>query len=522
MGTSLAWITDAVTGQAPVVAAGCPALAFDDQPPLSYAALREAELAAARALARAGVTRGDRVGLLLRNSIDYVVLYLALARLGAISVRLNFRLTAPEVAFILGDSGAKVLIFDTDFVGSVAPVLDELAVVTYVAREESGPGPDWAVPLDEFLAAGAGHEVTFPVLGADDAVTLLYTSGTTGSPKGAIWTHGNTLWFAAMQSMKWGIDGGAVAFTPGPLFHAGSLEVLILPALVNHGVGVTFSSGGVTLERLLDVARAQSATVLLLYSFMVYDFLRLPDLETRVPATLRRIICGGDTLMPWVYDVLAERLPQIELVQVYGLTEGGAISTCLDHGFAQARAGSVGRPLPLSEVKILDEQGRPVATGAVGEIHVRSPSVSPGYWQRPEANAETFVDGWCRTGDLGSVDADGFLTLGGRAKDMIRSGGENVYPAEIEAVLTKAPGVADAAVFAVPDAKYNEVGCAVLIAIEGATLDLDAVRAYCGERLARFKIPKYFVVGDTLPRTASGKVKKFELRAAYAAIGDTA
>jgi fatty-acyl-CoA synthase len=310
--------------------------------------------------------------------------------------------------------------------------------------------------------------------------------------------------------------------TSGPLFHAGGLEAVFLPALITHGTAITFTSGGLTLERLLEVARRQSVTTMLLYSFMVYDLLRMDGARELLPPTLTRVVCGGDTLMPWAYGEWEKVLPGVELVQVYGLSEGGAIVTCLDWEHAREHPGGVGRPMPLTEVKLLGPDGVPVAPDEVGEIYVRSSSGSVGYWQRPDATAQTFIDGWCKTGDLGKVDADGFLTLAGREKDMIRSGGENVYPAEVEAVITTAPHVADAAVFAVPDAKYQEVGCGVLIPIEGHEIDVELVRRHCAQRLARYKIPKYFVVADELPRTPSGKVKKFELRAQYAAIGNHA
>jgi fatty-acyl-CoA synthase len=513
MGLSLGWITDSVGGEGATVAADRPALARDGEAPLTYGELREAELRYAAALQRAGIGRGDRVGILLRNSVDYLVLYLAIARLGAISVRLNFRLTGPEARFILEDSGSKLLIFEADFADRVAAIRDQLAIETYVAREEQGEAPGWAVPFDGFFSAGG--EFDAPSLGLEDPATLLYTSGTTGTPKGAIWTHGNALWFASIQAMKWKFDPDTVAMTPGPLFHAGGLEALLLPALTCHGTAITFRSGAFSLESLLEAARAQAATTVLLYSFMAYELLRMPEVEKLVPPSLTRIACGGDIVMPWVYDALEERLPGIEMVQLYGLTEGGAVSTTLDHDDARDHPDSVGRPMPLTEVKVVGDAAQALPPGEVGEVWVRSPAVSPGFWERPEADAETFVDGWCRTGDLGRIDADGFLSLAGRAKDMIRSGAENIYPAEIEAVITAAPEVADAAVVGVPDPKYHEVGCAVLVPIAGARVDLDGLRRFCSERLAKYKIPKYFVVAEELPRTPSGKVKKFELRDRY-------
>jgi fatty-acyl-CoA synthase len=518
MAMSLSWITDSIAGQALFVDPGQPAVAFDDGTPLTWTELRQAELHYARSLQRAGVTHGDRVGLLLRNSLDYVVFYLAIARVGAIAVRLNFRLAAPELSFILNDAGATMLVFDADFAGPVESLRDEVPVTTYVVREDTGAGPDWAVPLGAFLSEeGSGD---FPQLEPGDPVGLIYTSGTTGRPKGVVYTHGNTLACGWTQALRWKFDTHTVAMTSGPLFHVGGLEAVLLPAMVTHGTAVTFTSGGLRLERLLEVACRQEVTTMLLYSFMVYDLLRMDGVAELLPPSLTRIVCGGDTLMPWAYGEFGKALPGIELVQVYGLSEGGPIVACLDWEHAREHPGGVGRPMPLSEIKLLGSDNAPVATGEVGEIYVRSPSGGAGYWRQPDATAETFAEGWCRTGDLGQVDAHGFLTLAGRGKDMIRSGGENIYAAEVEAVITTAPGVADAAVFAVPDAKYQEVGCAVLIPIAGSEIDIDVVRKHCAGRLAKYKIPKHFVATDELPRTPSGKVKKFELRAQYASLGD--
>lgn len=518
MGTALPWITDSVAGQSPQVPPDRPALALDDQQPLTWQELHDLEVRYARALQRAGVGRGDRVAILMHNCVEYIVWYLAIARAGAISVRLNFRLTAPELEFILSDSGAATLIFDSDLAATVTQLRASTPVATFIARQRHSEIPPWAASETEFLAAASGADLApFPEMDQNDPVSLIYTSGTTGRPKGAIWTHGTTLWFATIQALKWQFDERTVTLTPGPLFHAGGLEALLLPALVSHGTAVTFTSGGFTIERLLEVARAQQVTMMLLYSFMSYECLRLPDVAELVPASMRRITCGGDTLMPWVYDEFARVLPQIEILQQYGLTEGGAVSTCLDHRDGRERAGSVGRALPLTEIKVGDEFGQALPSGEVGEVYVRSPAVSPGYWQRPDATAETFQDGWCRTGDLGWIDADGFLTLAGRAKDMIRSGGENIYPAEIESVLTAAPGVADAAVIGVPDDRYGEVGCAFVVPVAGHSIHVDELRDFCTNRLARYKVPRYFEVLDELPRNPSGKVLKFVLRQQHGA-----
>ena len=464
--------------------------------------------------------KGDRVAVLLRNSTDYIALFLAVARAGAMSVRLNWRLTAPEIEFALTDSGSTVLIFDDEFADRVVPIRGRIPVRHYVVHGQA-TAADWATPFGEFANQPADPG-GFPEMTLDDPATLMYTSGTTGRPKGAVLTHGNELWIGSIAVQRWGVDQFAVAQTSGPLFHAGGFEALLLPAMVSHGTAITFPSGGFDLGTFLDTGTGADTTHMLLYSFMLADLLRMPDLEQRVPASLKRIVTGGDTVMPWVYEEFERRLPGIEIFQSYGLTEGGAISASLDHWDAKGHESSVGRPQAMTEVKITRLDGSIADVEEVGEICVRSPGVSPGYWQLPEVNEVAFAGGWCRTGDLGRVDKEGFLYLAGRSKDMYRSGGENVYPAEIEKVLTAHDDIADAAVIGVPDPKFVEVGAAVIVAKAGRTVDPEVVRAYCADRLAKFKTPRYFIVVNELPRNANGKVVKTTLRAQYAGIGETA
>ncbi|MFF0494020.1 class I adenylate-forming enzyme family protein [Nocardia sp. NPDC004068] len=513
MALSLNYITDAIAARMPAVDPNRPAVALGGEPALSWLELRAAELRYARALRQAGVRKGDRVGLLLRNCTDYVALYLAIGRVGAIAVRLNWRLTAPELRFALDDSDPGVLVFDPEFGATLAAIRDEIAVATYVVR--GAPGAlDGAVPLSEFAAEESDAD-GFPVIRADDPVSLMYSSGTTGRPKGALFSHGNALWIGSIQAQRWRIGSDTVGQTSGPLFHAGGFEVLLLPALLAHGTAITFPSGNFSLGGFLEVAERHAATDVLLYPFMLFDLLRDDAVIDRVPRTLRRVVTGGDIVMPWVYDEIEKRLPGVELVQSYSLTEGGAVSTSLEFAVARGHESSIGTPQAMTEVKVIRPDGSPTDIDEVGEICVRSGGVSIGYWNRPDADRVTFVDGWCHSGDLGRIDADGFLTIAGRAKDMYRSGGENVYPAEIEMVLTGHAEVADAAVIGVPDDRYVEVGAALIVAAEGSTLDLDALRSWLGERLAKYKVPKHFHVVDELPRNANGKVLKNVLRDTY-------
>lgn len=516
MGMNISWITDAVVGQSPVVPPETPAIALGNGDPISYGQLRERELTFARALMAHGVRKGDRVALLLRNSTDYVAWFLACGRVGAICVRTNWRLTGPELVFQAQDSRPSVYVFDPDFADAVADVQRDAQVSHFVVNADPG-SVAWAGTVDEFTRQQSDEP--FPEVDLNDPLTLMYTSGTTGAPKGVLLTHGNTFWIGATQRISWGFDASTVGLNMGPLFHAGGFEVVSLPTLMSHGLLITYPSGGFTLEGLLQTARHHKATIALAYAFLLYEFAASEEIEGLVPPSLRRIISGGDSIMPWVYRVFEERIPHVNLTQSYSLTEGGAIAVHLDHAIAHGRESSVGVPQPFTQIRVVGEDGRDTGVGEVGEIWLRSPCVSTGYWERPEANTETFIDGWCRSGDLGFVNDEGYLTLAGRAKDMIRSGGENIYPVEIEKLISELDAVHDVAVFGVPHERYVEVGCALVVPEPGATIEADEVLAHLKGRLATFKIPKHVIFADALPRNASGKVLKTQLRGEYTHLG---
>ncbi|MGX4694433.1 class I adenylate-forming enzyme family protein [Streptomyces sp. JNUCC 63] len=497
-----------------------PALSIDGNEWWTYTDLRARRDRYVKILREAGVAKGDRVGMILLNSLDYVALYFAIARIGAIAVRLNFRLAPAELSFLIEDSGCEVVVFHSSRRGQLDPVHGELPVRTwFCVRDDETPIPEWAVEPD-LASPGDGCD-DLPRPSGSDPVMIMYTSGTTGRPKGSVWTHDNALWFAAIQAMQWGFTTDTVTMTTGPLYHAGAFECFTLPALMVYGKAVIMSSGGMSAKRIVDTVESAQVTDALLYPFLIYELLSLGAEELRKLDTLNLIMSGGDPLQKWAIEALGEHLPNVVLNKGFGLTEGGGQSAVLVHEFSRSHSETVGRPLPLTEIRVVGPDNTDAAPDEVGEIWVKSPVVSGLYWNQPEATKEAFVDGWCRTGDLGKITQDGFLVVSGRSKDMIRSGGENIYPAEVEAVLSRHPRVGGIAVVGVPDKKYGEVGCAVVLpaADAGPLHELESsLRDLATSRLAKYKCPRHYVFVDELPMNPSGKILKHVLRDAYASI----
>lgn len=513
-------ITSFVTDHWSSEEAARPALSLEDETTWTYAELHEHSNRYANRLQGLGVQRGDRVAMVMFNSLEYWALYLAITRIGAVAVRVNFRLSPEELCYVLDDAGCRVVCFSDGLAPVIGEIRPRLVASEYVCFSyEEATVPPWA-KSGMFMDEASSAEPLVPVPPSeDDPAMLMYTSGTTGRPKGAVWTHANTLWFGAMQAMSWKYDHSTVAMTSGPLYHVGAFEDLLLPALIVRGHAVMTRSRGFSIVRLAKTLESLAVTDVLLYPFMIYDLLQQPELaEFRFPH-LRRIVTGGSPIVTWAVRELRSRLPGVELIQTYGLTEGGGITSAMPDGEGWTRTGSVGRPLPFTEVQIVDD-GRRVPLGEIGEVLVRSPSVSTRYWEKPTESADTFRDGWCYTGDLGRMEEGGFMTITGRKKDMIKSGGENIYPAELELVLAEHPAVQEAAVIGVPDANFLEAVCAVVVPKPGARLTQEDVVAHCRQHLASYKKPRHVVCVDALPKTASGKVQKYLLREKYASLGE--
>lgn len=469
----------------------------------------------ANALKELGVKKGDRVGVLLYNRLEYWGLYFAAAKIGAIVVRLNFRLGSEELKYALNDSGTKVLCFESAFNEVLSPIIEEVSVEDYVCL---GEHPEWGQSWDTFENQSDTLTIDYTVRGKDPLM-LMYTSGTTGRPKGALWTHANTLSWASMEVMKWGLNAETVSMTTGPLYHVGALEVLSMGTLLRGGKSIITKSGGFDIERVLNVLEKEKVNYSVTFPFMLYEMLALENRKDYKLTHMKTLFSGGDPVMPWAIERLNNEFPHINLVQVYGLTEGTPYVATLDPEYTVNKGHTVGKPFPLVEVKLMDDNEKEVSPGEVGEIWSKSPAVVSEYWNKPEDTKETFVENWCKTGDLGKIDSDGFLIISGRKKDMIRSGGENIYSAELEDVLYRHPKVKDVAIIGVPDPKYIETVCAVIVPKEGETVTLDDIVEYSKDHLAGYKIPRYVEVVDELPRTPSGKVTKYKLRERFEHLG---
>lgn len=473
---------------------------------LSFSELAERAHRLANALIDDGVKPGDRVGLLLMNSAEFIESFFAIARLGAVVVPLNWRLTAEELRFILQDSGTTTLVFDDDFADTVETLVgfeDRTGLTRLLGV--GAPAVPGAQDYTLFRDQGAAMA---PPLGAQDgdALYIMYTSGTTGLPKGVVHTHESALWGVLTISATADLRPGDRYLQALPLFHVGALT----PGTLCVYLGVTS-----IVMRSFDPAAAwtlieeERVTTGLLVPAMLNFMLQVPGFEGFDRSALRWMMSGAAPVPVSLIERYAEL--SVDILQVYGLTETCGPACLIDSENALTRVGSTGRGFFHSDVKIVGDDGALCAAGAPGEVWVRGRHIMREYWNRPDATAETLVDGWLRTGDVAIMDEDGFVYIQDRIKDMIISGGENIYPAEVENVLLGAPGVADAAVIGMASARWGESPLAILVR-DDPELTEAAVLAHCQSRLARFKQPRAVRFVDSIPRNPSGKILKRVLR----------
>jgi fatty-acyl-CoA synthase len=457
-----------------------------------------------------GLQKGDRVSILAHNSLAYLDLFYGLAKIGVIFAPLNWRLAARELAYILNDCQPKVLIVGPEF-SPVAAELRGLVAINHVVSLE-GAGLDGALSYEAALDAASTAEPERPPLSDDDTHSILYTSGTTGRPKGAMIPHRQVVWNCINTVVSWGLTEYDVSPVYTPLFHAGGLFAFLTPLLYVGGRIVL--TRAFDLEATLKIIDAERCTVILGVPTIFQMWLNSPGFATARFDSVRFFISGGAPLpVPLIEQWLAAKGGIFR--QGYGLTEVGANCFSMTDEDSVHKRGSVGKPIFHSRMRLVDEAGNEAPPGEVGELCIAGPHVCTGYWRNPEATAEAIRADWFHTGDMARMDVDGFFYIIGRFKDMIISGGENVYAAEVEAVFRDHPAVLEAALIGKPDEKWGEVGLMVVVPGKGHSPSVEELQAFCAERLARYKVPKEIIFVEALPYSVYGKVEKRALREQY-------
>ncbi len=475
----------------------------------TYAQMHERAGRLAAHLKSLGVQPGDRVGFLALNTCDILDIVFATWRIGGIVLALNFRLTADELTYIVEDATPKVLIVDDDF----REVAERVRMATQVEHWISFDGKGGDSEFERAIA-GAGDCISHRIdQTLEETCMLMYSSGTTGRPKGVMITYA-MLHFAATAGIgPANASSATVSLCSMPLFHIAAMNVSALPSIF---IGAT-----IVVMRLFEAEAVlnaiDDAELGITHFFAVpsaFNVLRQhPKADTTDYSRLISVKSGAETVPPPLVKWWGER--GVTLQEGYGLTETSGQGCMLPKEYVVSKPGSAGKALMHDEMKIMASDTREADDDETGEIWMRGGIVTPGYWNWPEATQKAFVGEWFRTGDIGRRDSDGFFYIEDRVKDMYISGGENVYPAEVEGVLYGMDAIREVAVIGVANDTWGEVGCACVALKDGATLDLETVQAFCGEKLAKYKQPQHLVFIEALPRNATGKVQKFRLRDTY-------
>ena len=481
-----------------------PAIHFEGES-LSYAVLAERiERTASAFKAELGIGRGDRVAILSLNRPDYIVLLYACARLGAMLVPLNWRLAVAEQLFILSDAGAKVLVLEHAFAG-VIPDIEQSSPGTALVGLDFAPsrGESFESLLDRGGSSGRN-----PHTDLSSPLLIVYTSGTTGRPKGAVLRQEALFWNGVMSQHMHNLTSDDHVLTVLPFFHVGGLNIQTTPAL-QIGATVTIHAR-FTPDAALATIERERPTLTVLVPATIHAVTDHPAWITTDLSSLKAVATGSTIVPPHLIDRFVAR--HVPVLQVYGSTETCPISVYTRLGGDLSRTGSTGLPGLCCEAKVIDDAGGEVPFGTPGEIAVRGPNVFFEYWGNEEATRDALRDGWYRTGDIGVCDEHGYFWVRDRKKNMIISGGENIYPAEVERVLLEHPDVSECAVIGRPDPRWDEVPVAYVIRRSGCQLEAEQLRVHLHAQLARYKVPRDIVFVGDLPRTALGKVQHFLLR----------
>ncbi len=498
---------------------------FEDKP-VTYKELNEGVNRAAHFLRKRGIRNGDRVSVVLLNCVEFLEVYFACAKLGAILVPLNHRLVGPELEYQLNDCGARMVVFHDAFVENIDQIRSRLKAEAdkfiYMASDSAaGNGseladcPAWAGDYHELTG---DQPVSEPVpespVPFDAPLAIMYTSGVTGNPKGAVLTHEQTFFKNFQIAFYTEARPEDVFVAQMPLFHSGGLFIVATPSLC-AGMTMVMRRGFNPAEFAEDIERYRGTIVLALTTMwrMILDAGKLDETDV---GSVRCVLAGGERTPPSLFEELAKR--GLHMRQGFGQTENSAMMMLAQEDI-QRKMGSIGKPGFFTDIWINGSNGKRAAPGEIGEIVAKGPTVMNGYWNLPEATAKALVDGVLHTGDLGYMDEEGYFYIVDRAKDMYRSGGENVYPAEVEKILAGHPKISNVAIIGVPDEKWGEAGMAFIVPAQGETVVEEEVLEYLEGKVAKFKYPKHIKFMDDLPLTPTMKVKKAVLKEKFAKEG---
>jgi fatty-acyl-CoA synthase len=483
------------------------ALYFEDQP-FTYQEVNLRINQLCHLLLESGVKKGDRVAVLLHNCHQYIEVFLGLSKIGAILVPLNWRLAGPELEFILQDSGSRMLIFEVEFEEVLSSIRPRLNFSNGNYLTLGNPCPDWAVEYEKATKKMPTHEPPGGgSFGDEDPHVIMYTSGTTGIPKGAVLSQRKTFFNVLNADIGYSLTSKDIMMVTRPMFHSGGLLVEAAPVLYKGGTLVIRKR--FRPNEILETIQKYKVTIVELAATVYQFILQDCDLNQFDLTSVRCFFTGGERIPVAMLKEYQNR--GIVISQIFGQTESSTIAFLAPDKGAK-KIGSVGLPVFHGEVRIVDKTGKDVSPGQVGEIIVKGPTLMSGYWNRPDLTAETIRNGWLYTGDLAKKDEEGYIYIVDREGDMYISGGENVYPAEIEKVFFTHPKILDAGVVGVPDEKWGEVGKAYIVLKPGENLTEEEALKFLRGKVGKYKIPKFIEFVDKLPKTASGKIQKYLLK----------
>jgi len=455
-----------------------------------------------------GIGKGDRVAILFSNTVEFCVCYFAITQIGAICLPLNYRLNSQEAEYQLQDTGARVLIFEEIYWDRIQPILPHLPQLKsfFITGSLTPPG------LRNYKELEGWAETSFEEAPIDeeDLASIMYTSGTTGRPKGAMLCHRNLICNAMTLSYVMKVTAATKQMILTPLFHASALHSQLISSVLKVGTSVIMKE--FKTKESLELMAQEKVTLVIAVPTMYWFWVTHPEFDRYDLSSIEYTISGAAPAAPELIKLLAEKFPRSKFINAGGQTESTSFTFALHPHDALKKLGSIGWATPCNEIIVVDEKGKELLLNETGELWFKGPAVCKGYWNNPQGTKETFTNGWLRTGDVGKVDEDGYLFLLDRKKDMIIRGGENIYCIEVENALFSHPKVLEAAVVGVPDKIFGEQVKAAIVLKPGETATEEEIRTFCLKHLADYKVPKYVTFLDALPRNPGGKVVKSILR----------